>query len=71
MQDKELRRGIRNAWILVFALVALVIGWTAYAYTTNVDEVPAAHAPGAREFVPASSPYGVGYRTPQLEPQQR
>jgi hypothetical protein len=69
MDDKELRRGIRNGWLLAMLLILFVIAWTVFTIWTNRDEVKPHFVQGGREFVPGASPYGMNYKTPQVEPQ--
>lgn len=59
MDDRELRRGIQNAWILVALLVLSVAVWTVFTFWNNSDEVPAQFSQGNRPFVPGSSNYGI------------
>lgn len=70
MDEKELKRGYRNAWILTLLLILLVAGWTWFTMVTNADEVPPHWAQGGRDFVPGESAYGMGYQTPVAEPQE-
>jgi hypothetical protein len=70
MEERELKRGFRNGWILVLLLLALIAAWTAFTIWTNRDEVPPHFVPGGRDFVPGESPYGMGYRTPDPGPQE-
>jgi hypothetical protein len=64
MDDKTLKRGYRNGWLLALLLLLLVIAWTAFTIWTNLDEVPPHFVQGGREFTPAASEYGVDYTNP-------
>lgn len=69
MDEKELKKGYRNAWILTLLLILLVAGWTWFSLLTNSDEVAPHWVQGGRAFVPGESAYGLGYKTPAAEPQ--
>ena len=61
MDDKELKRGYRNGWILTLLLILLVALWTWFTMTTNAKEVKPHWVMGGRDFVPGASAYGMGY----------
>jgi len=65
MEEQELKRGFRNGWWLTLLLLILVAAWTAFTYWSNRNEIPARFEPGARDFVPGASKYGVGYQRPK------
>jgi hypothetical protein len=69
VEEKDYRKGVRRAWLLVAALIALVAAWTLLTHWTNEPGVVPAFAPGAREFVPGAAPTGIGYQTPIAPPQ--
>lgn len=69
MDDKQLKRGYRNGWILTLLLILLVAGWTWFTMVTNEDEVEPHWAQGNRDFVPGESAYGMGYHTPTPRPE--
>ncbi len=69
MDEKQLKRGYRNGWILTLLLILLVAFWTWFTMVTNADEVEPAWVMGDRPFVPGESAYGMGYHTPQTQPQ--
>ncbi len=70
MDERNYARGVRNAWILTALLILLVAGWTWFSFVTNRDEVEPQWHMGGEPFVPGESIYGVGYSTPEVEPQE-
>jgi hypothetical protein len=62
VDEKDYRKGVRRAWLLVAALIAGVAAWTLLTLWTNEPGVAPAFAPGAREFVPGKAPTGIGYQ---------
>lgn len=70
MDDKELKRGYRNGWILTGILLILIVLWTWFTIATNTPEVAPVWVQGGRPFVPGESNYGMGYETPTPKPQE-
>jgi hypothetical protein len=61
VDDKDLRRGFRNAWILTLLGALYVVAFFYLAWTRNTPPHPEAWDMGGKPFVPASSPYAEGY----------
>jgi hypothetical protein len=66
MDERELRRGFRNGWILTLLLLLLVALWTAFTMWANWDEVEPRWAQGNQAFVPGESRHAMGYDVPQV-----
>jgi hypothetical protein len=68
MQEKELKRGYRNAWFLaLLGLVYVVIFYALATSTSPPGEDSVQWNMGGTEFVPASSPEAEGYYKPVTE----
>ena len=61
MQQKELKKAFRNAWILWALAVAFIVALSLFVRKTNQNPPPQEWDMGGKSFVPASSTYGNGY----------
>lgn len=68
MQEKDLKRGYRNAWLLALLGVVYIVIFYALATATSLPEPEVQWNMGGAEFVPASSPEAEGYHLPVTEP---
>jgi hypothetical protein len=71
MQERDLKRGIRNAWILTLLGVVYIVLFNLLARATNVPEPEVKWRLGGEAFVPASSPYAEGYHLPVVDNEWR
>ena len=68
MQEKDLKRGYRNAWFLaLLGLVYVVIYFALATATSPPGEDSVQWNMGGTEFVPASSTEAEGYYKPVTE----
>lgn len=68
MQEKDLRFGYRNAWLLTLLGVVYIVVFYALATATNLPAPEVQWNMGGTGFVPASSPEAEGYYLPVTEP---
>jgi hypothetical protein len=68
MDDKELKRGYRNAWILTLLGAVYIVLFCALAAATSLPEPEVLWNMGGTGFVPASSTEAEGYYLPVTEP---
>ena len=68
MQEKELKRGYRNAWFLALLGVVYIVLFFALATSTSLPEPEVEWNMGGADFVPASSAEAEGYYLPVTEP---
>jgi hypothetical protein len=69
MDDKQLKRGYRNAWFLALLGVVYVVLFYALATATSLPEPEVEWNMGGTDFVPASSAEAEGYYLPVTEPE--
>ena len=68
MEEKTLKRGYRNAWILTLLGAVYVVLFYLLATTTNLPGAPAEWDMRGTPFVPASSHEAEGYYQPVIDP---
>jgi len=68
MQERELKRGYRNAWFLALLGVVYIVIFYALATATSLPAPAVQWNMGGTEFVPASSSEAEGYYLPVTEP---
>jgi len=64
MDDGELKRGLRNAWILTLVAVVFVVVFFVFTLRANRPATPESWEMGGTPFVPASHPAAEGYYRP-------
>lgn len=70
MDDKQLKRGYRNAWFLtLLGVVYIVIFYALATSTSPPGEDNVEWNMGGTDFVPASSAEAEGYYLPVTEPE--
>jgi hypothetical protein len=69
MEEKTLRRGYRNAWILTLLAIGYIVLALLLATATNRPGAPVEWDMGGEAFVPASSPKAEGYYLPVTDPE--
>ena len=68
MQERELKRGVRRAWLLVLlGVVYIVVSFAFVTSTSPPGEDRVEWDMGGVEFVPASSAAAEGYYLPVTE----
>lgn len=67
MDQQQLKRGYRLGWIVLALTFLYTGGMFLLAWRTNEPPQPREWIMGAQPFVPASSHYGDGYYTPEIE----
>ena len=67
MDDRELRRAFRNAWILTIVAAVFIVLFALFTFRTNQVEAPERWDMGGTAFVPASAPSAQGYHLPVEE----
>lgn len=71
MDERRLKRAVRNGWILMLVLALLSLGLFYLTYRTNHPGERPRWDMGGAPFVPASSPHASGYyQPPHKEAQQ-
>lgn len=70
MDDKEMRTGLRNAWILGGASAVFVVAFFLFTVRMNTPAKPAGWDMGGTAFVPASDIAADGYYRP-VKPRSR
>ena len=61
MTDDKIKKGFRNAWILVVAALIFILVSFLFVWKTNENQKEPSWRMGDVPFVPASSHYGNGY----------
>jgi hypothetical protein len=69
MEEKALKRGYRNAWILTLLGAAYVVLFFLLATATNLPGHPVEWNMDGEAFVPASSHHAEGYYQPVTDPE--
>ena len=69
MEEREIERGYRNAWILTLLGAVYVVLFYLLATTTNLPGHPVEWDMGGEAFVPASSHRADGYYQPVTDPE--
>lgn len=68
LDDKQLRRGYRNAWLLAALSVLFVAAFAYFTIAINTPEPEVKWDMGGKPFVPASGPEASGYFAPVKAP---
>ena len=63
MQLRELKKAIRNGWILWLVAVIFIVLMSLFVRKMGHNPAPPSWDMGGEEFIPASSTYGNGYFT--------
>jgi len=71
MQYRELRKAIRNGWILWVLAAIFIVLMTMFVRKMGDGDTPPTWDMGGESFVPASSTYGNGYFLPVSQPSER
>jgi hypothetical protein len=69
MEERALKRGYRNAWILTLLGAIYVVLFFLLATATNRPGAPVEWNMGGEAFVPASSVHTEGYYLPVTDPE--
>jgi hypothetical protein len=64
MDEKILKTGFRNAWILTVVAAIFIIGFFAFTLKMNTPPHQVKWNMGGTAFVPASAPAATGYYVP-------
>jgi hypothetical protein len=70
MDEKTIRRGYRNAWILTGISLAFVLGFFLFTLKTNWPDRPVHFDMGGTPFVPARGVHSEGYAKTYVSPSQ-
>jgi hypothetical protein len=65
--DRALRRGYRNGWILVVLAIGYIVGALLFAWRMSHPAPPPKWDMGGTPFVPASAHQADGYYTKEAE----
>jgi hypothetical protein len=66
----DLKKGYRNAWILVALAVVFIIGFFAFTLYFSLDAPREGWEMGGEDFVPARSDKAEGYFVPPVAPKK-
>ena len=67
MDDSELKRGFRNAWVLTLVAAIFVAAFALFVWKMNTPAEPVTWRMGGTPFVPSSSIAADGYDKPVPE----
>jgi uncharacterized membrane protein len=70
MDDKMLRRGFRNAWILTGISLVFILVFFLFTVKTNTPDRPVHFDMGGTPFVPARGVHSEGYAETYVAPSQ-